>query len=750
MKKNNKLVALMVLASVSFITLPANSYADDSYSDVLADTNTDVVKVEEYSEEKENTGSSDLDTMSKYEFDDDEVNFPKNESQDRNQDGTDKFNRGTETDRETFGQDNNVNNMEPEIQEKLEKTNGEYGLKDGKYGGNNLKENLDPIKNIVVNQGTNENQVAITWFGKGEYQKSKVVFNGKTYEAKGSKTGDNAGYYSYRVIIDGIIPGNSYHYYVQTGNEKSKVYTLQTKGFGDDNSFSVGWFGDPQLGSGDSVWDSKGLEKNSQGKVDQDKADFAKAIKKAKEENPNFYLSVGDNVEIVSFEGEYDAFLDNDIFREGIFASVTGNHETYMDKDDPVQQNTVFKDHFYLPNESKLGSIVDISKQNKPIHIPGDFYFTYGDTLFLNLNSNVQDSKIHEEFIKKAIQEAKDKRGSNFSWTVVSFHHAPYSTATHTADDDIIQRRKEMVKIFNNNGIDLVLNGHDHIYSRSYPMLAGENAMTFEEAFGTDMDNPSAQVENGYSNTYNTKIYGKDMVVVDGIPVKHDNNTLTNPRGTIFLTMSDSSGSKFYNLISEDSWYVARSLDDRSQLFSKLVFSKHKFQLITKDINGDIKDWLTINKSDEAIKEGMNLMFAKDKTALKNTVENAKSLAKNIAFEQLPAYLQYIEKANSVLEDETATQEAVNQAKNVLMTKLLDLNIKESNAQEEIKNTEIKKDDKTKNTKSKNTRSSIKNVKQEKHTSKKSTNPKTGLTGLNGILFLLSSAIGGLIFTKRK
>src|SRR5699024_7340655 len=145
MKKNNKLVALMVLASVTFITLPANSYADDSYGDVLVDTNTDIVKVEEYSEEKENTESSDLDTMSKYEFDDDEVNFTKNESQDRNQDGTDKFNRGTETDRETFGQDNNVNNMEPEIQEKLEKTNGEYGLKDGKYGGNNLKENLDPI-----------------------------------------------------------------------------------------------------------------------------------------------------------------------------------------------------------------------------------------------------------------------------------------------------------------------------------------------------------------------------------------------------------------------------------------------------------------------------------------------------------------------------------------------------------------------------------------------------------------------------
>ena len=44
------------------------------------------------------------------------------------------------------------------------------------------------------------------------------------------------------------------------------------------------------------------------------------------------------------------------------------------------------------------------------------------------------------------MKKRKNKRNGKFSWKVVSFHHAPYSTATHTSDLDIIKRRKELVK----------------------------------------------------------------------------------------------------------------------------------------------------------------------------------------------------------------------------------------------------------------------------------------------------------------
>ena len=96
-------------------------------------------------------------------FTDDEVTFPKNEANVRESDGTNKFNRATETERDTFGEDKNVNDIDPEVAKKLKETDGEYGKKGGKYADNNLKAITTPIKNVVVNPGKNENEVAITW-----------------------------------------------------------------------------------------------------------------------------------------------------------------------------------------------------------------------------------------------------------------------------------------------------------------------------------------------------------------------------------------------------------------------------------------------------------------------------------------------------------------------------------------------------------------------------------------------------------
>lgn len=257
--------------------------------------------------------------------------------------------------------------------------------------------------------------------------------------------------------------------------------------------------------------------------------------------------------------------------------------------------------------------------------------------------------------------------------------------------------------------------------------------MTFKEAFVTEIDNPGAQVENGYSKTYNTKIYGKDMVVVDGIALKHQGDEITNPRGTIFLTMSDSTGSKFYNPISEDAWYAAKSLDDRSQLFSKLIFSKHQFQVITKDVTGKIQDTFTINKTDKALNEGVDLLHAKNKNELAKAVNKAKALSTRVVYDDLSNYMEAVEKANALLEDKTATQETIDAAVDVPQTKLSQIKILKSEAKEEEKTN--KKDTKKE---SKANKDDKKASEKAKKSPAKSSNPKTGLTGLDGILFLLS------------
>ncbi|WP_394018663.1 fibronectin type III domain-containing protein [Anaerococcus cruorum] len=328
MKKYNKLVLALAIASASAAILPVqDTYAAE---DIAVKNETAIEENKEipdapstYEEDLEATA---YEAENPFNFQDDEVTFPKNEANVRESDGTNKFNRATETERETFGEDKNVTNIDPEVAKKLEETNGEYGKKNGEYANHNLKAITTPIKNIVVNNGKNENELAITWFAKGDVTESRLVFDGKEYEPiRARKTGDVNDYSTYTAIVD-ITPGKTYSYYVKSGSYKSDTYTIKTKALGKNNEFKVGYFGDPQMGSGDSVWDSKGLNKNTQAKVDQDKVDFAKTINKAHELDPHFYLSMGDNVEIANYEGEYDYFLDNDLFKDSIFSTVVGNH----------------------------------------------------------------------------------------------------------------------------------------------------------------------------------------------------------------------------------------------------------------------------------------------------------------------------------------------------------------------------------------------------------------------------------------
>ena len=751
MKNNKKVIFALVLATATSSLFPTAHAAEEVKENDVAVVEESTVENVAESDEFAIESTDYADDNSDF-FDDDEVTFPKNEANTRESDGTNKFNRATETERETFGEDKNVNNIDSEVAEKLDQTNGEYGKRNGEYANHNLKSITTPIKNIVVNNGKDENELAITWFAKGDVTDSKLVFDGKEYAPiRARKTGDKNGYSTYTALVN-ITPGNTYSYYVQSGSYKSETYKVTTKALGKNNEFDIVYFGDPQIGSGDSVWDSKGLEKNTQAKVDQDKIDFAKSIEKAREIDPHFYLSMGDNVEIVNYEGEYDYFLDNDLFKERVFSTVVGNHETYVDsKDGKSQRNTVFSDHFHLPNESKLGSISKVNEDGTPFYISGDYYYSYGDTLFLNINSNLNDSKEHEAFIKEAIAKATKERGKNFSWKVVSFHHAPYSTATHTSDDDILQRRHELVRVFNENGIDLVLNGHDHIYTRSGQMLAGEQAMSFEEAYGTDPKNENAGIKDGFSKTYNNRVYDNGKVIVDGIKLDYDQKEVTNPRGTLFLTMSASAGAKFYNPIGEDQWFVVRSLDDRSQLFSKLTFAQNKFNLTTMDPTGKVVDYYTINKTDDFIKNPSAKDKKVDKTNLEKAINQVMEFKPADDEENVKLYQDAIEKAKEVLNANYTSQEEVDAAIEVLNTRLSELKFVEKTEKgpktpKADKTAKAKKDSKSKKD---SKASKAEKVKVKKASSKKSSNPKTGIASLSGVYATLSLAAAGLFATKK-
>ncbi len=100
---------------------------------------------------------------------------------------------------------------------------------------------------------------------------------------------------------------------------------------------------------------------------------------------------------------------------------------------------------------------------------------------------------------------------SNAKWKFVAFHKGPYSAGDNAGEweDDRVQfYKKVLVPAFDEMGIDMVFEAHDHMYMRSYQML-------------DDKVVPTSQI------TYDAE------------------GNAVNPKGTVYL-MSNALGDKFY------------------------------------------------------------------------------------------------------------------------------------------------------------------------------------------------------------
>ncbi len=63
-----------------------------------------------------------------------------------------------------------------------------------------------------------------------------------------------------------------------------------------------------------------------------------------------------------------------------------------------------------------------------------------------------------------------DLSNNTQQWTVVYFHHPPFTKGSHNSDSEteLIDMRNNIIPLLEANGVDLVLSGHSHSYERSY------------------------------------------------------------------------------------------------------------------------------------------------------------------------------------------------------------------------------------------------------------------------------------------
>lgn len=421
----------------------------------------------------------------------------------------------------------------------------------GPVEGEELQESL------ALSVGTDETQVNLTWYsdsaeaGTVLWAKQSEVQNGQLPEGASQVTAsvrqaNKAGFYSNQATISGLEPETVYAYQLVNGGMKSELYTLTTGTA--DGSFSFALAGDPQIGaSGNAAGDADGWDKT----LEIVAADQAF-------EDVDFLLSAGDQVNTASDETQYEGYLDHEALASLPVATVIGNHDTASD---------AYDEHFNVPNEDEsLGTTTAGS----------DYYFVYDNTLFMVLNSNNMSTAEHKSFMQKAIEETKDQ---DIQWKVVTFHHSIYSMASHVNDSDIIERRNQLPQVFKELDIDVVLMGHDHVYTRTYMM-----------------DGPTPILE---SDKYT---YHDDG---DEIP-----DAVTDSDGILYVTANSASGSKFYDIQSGTAYQWAAVINqEKVPNISRVDVTDNSFTITTyRTSDMSVVDTFTINRTEDTPSQPENAL----------------------------------------------------------------------------------------------------------------------------------------------
>lgn len=424
---------------------------------------------------------------------------------------------------------------------------------------------------VTIGIGSDESSVSFTWFyneneneasvkvaKKADLVDGKMPENAKVYKAEIAKAVNKAGYYTNKVTVDGLEANTEYAYQLVNDDTQSEVKTFTASKIKSDKSFSFAFAGDPQIGaSGNAESDTKAWEKTLDLLKNNDKLN-----------DISFLQSAGDQVNYYwGRESEYDGYLNHDVIQSLPMGVSVGNHDA---------SSLGYGDHFNMPNESRLGQTntyeegyrgndiqwyygVDNSK--KTGKDGGDFYYTYGNTLFMDIDSNSKSMAEHAQFIKQAIKATADK---DIRWKVVMFHHSIYSVANHADEEDILQRRAGYAPIFKENGIDAVLQGHDHVYVRSY-LMDGETPLKDDTYYDTA-----------------------------------DKTSATNAKGILYVTANSASGSKYYTIQNKDFDYAAVKNQERVPNITKVSVTDNSFKVTTyRTSDMSLVDEFTLNKKAE-------------------------------------------------------------------------------------------------------------------------------------------------------
>ena len=138
------------------------------------------------------------------------------------------------------------------------------------------------------------------------------------------------------------------------------------------------------------------------------------------------------------------------------FFATLGNHEYYSDSANP----------------SLSGRVHPVA--GVPYEDWGRYYsFDWANAHFVALDSNwpLERAAGGTGAMLKWLDQ--DLANTRKFWRIAFFHHPGYATGKHAASAEAARVRDYVVPVLERHGVQLVLNGHEHTYQRTYELRGG-------------------------------------------------------------------------------------------------------------------------------------------------------------------------------------------------------------------------------------------------------------------------------------
>ena len=275
------------------------------------------------------------------------------------------------------------------------------------------------------------------------------------------------------VVLSDLTPDTLYYYSIGGAGHAQETRAFQTApepgALPSDGNIRVWLVGDSGVGGYDPSWSES----------EEVRDGLYSWIASGDQEPVDLFLMLGDNAYNNGTDVEHQGAIF-DVYPEllegvALWPAV-GNHEMGSgggsQSSDPSSYSSYtetgrmpYLDIFTLPTNGESGGVASGTELY--------YSFDYGTVHVVSLDSQLA---MRDSGQRAAMKQwlIDDLTANTTHWTIVIFHHPPYTKGSHDsdigtgADAPITLIREEFTPVFESYGVDLAFSGHSHIYERSY------------------------------------------------------------------------------------------------------------------------------------------------------------------------------------------------------------------------------------------------------------------------------------------